>query len=194
MSIVINIMSKNPDFAECKTRLKALLPKEERKYLAKLMLDKTCNIVSKFNTTNLLYLFPKKDGLFLQKLSNKYNINLKIQRRGKLSDKIYSILNQKDFKFEKRLVIGSDIPSISVDEISECINLLNKHDCVFGPSNDGGFYLVGVKANAHYIFKNLNMDTILINDLKASCKGHKISYGLVRKLKDIDCEKDLLFI
>ena len=194
MSTVINIMSKNPGFSECKTRLKSLLSKEERRYLSNLMLEMTCSVVSKFNTTNQLYLFPSKDGLFVQNLSNKYNIDLRVQRTGKLSDKIYSILNQDNLKFEKRLVVGSDIPSISVDEISECINLLNKHDCVFGPSYDGGFYLVGVKANAHYIFKNLNMDTILINDLKASCKGHKISYGLVRKLKDIDCEKDLLFI
>ena len=194
MNTIINIMSKNPKFSECKTRLKALLPKEERRYLANLMLDMTCSVVSKFNTTNQLYLFPSKDGLFVQNLSNKYNIDLRVQRTGKLSDKIYSILNQDNLKFEKRLVVGSDIPSISVDEISECINLLNKYDCVFGPSNDGGFYLVGVKANAHCIFKNLNMDTILLKDLQATCQEHKIHYELVRKLKDIDCEKDLLFI
>jgi glycosyltransferase A (GT-A) superfamily protein (DUF2064 family) len=187
-------MSKNPRFAECKTRLKALLSKEERRYLSDFMLDMTCSVVSEFNTTNQLYLFPNIEGLFLQNLSNKYNIELKVQSTGKLSDKIYSILNQDDLKFEKRLVIGSDIPSISTDEISECINLLNKYDCVFGPSNDGGFYLVGVKANAHCIFKNLNMDTILLDDLKVTCQEHKIDYELVRKLKDIDCEKDLLFI
>jgi glycosyltransferase A (GT-A) superfamily protein (DUF2064 family) len=139
-------------------------------------------------------LFPNKDGLFFQNLSNKYNIALKVQRMGKLSDKIYSILNQDELKFEKKLVIGSDIPSISVFEISECISLLNKYDCVFGPSNDGGFYLVGVKANAHYIFKNLNMDTILLDDLKIICQQHKIAYELIRELKDIDCEKDLLLI
>jgi len=194
MNTIINIMSKNPKFSECKTRLKALLPKEERRYLANLMLDMTCSVVSKFNTTNQLYLFPSKDGLFLQNLSNKYNIDLRVQRTGKLSDKIYSILNQDNLKFEKRLVVGSDIPSISVDEISECINLLNKYDCVFGPSNDGGFYLVGVKANAHFIFENLNMDTILIHHLIAICKKNKISYKLIRELKDIDCEKDLLSI
>ena len=194
MSTVINIMSKNPRFAECKTRLKALLSKEERRYLSDFMLDMTCSVVSEFNTTNQLYLFPNIEGLFLQNLSNKYNIELKVQSTGKLSDKIYSILNQDDLKFEKRLVIGSDIPSISSDEISECINLLNKYDCVFGPSNDGGFYLVGVKANAHCIFKNLNMDTILLDDLKITCQEHKVDYELIRKLKDIDCEKDLLFI
>ena len=103
-------------------------------------------------------------------------------------------LNQDNLIFEKKLVIGADIPSISIDEISECMNSLNEYDCVFGPSKDGGFYLVGVKANAHCIFKNLNINTILLDDLKASCHEHKINYRLVRELKDIDCEKDLLFI
>ncbi len=38
------------------------------------------------------------------------------------------------------------------------------------------------------------MDTILLEDLIAICKKNKISYKLIRELKDIDCEKDLLFI
>ena len=194
MSTVINIMSKNPDIAECKTRLKNLLSRDERVYITKHMLDITCSVVSKFNTTNILHLFPNKDGIFIKNLLKKYNLIPQIQRAGQLSDKIYSILNQDNLIFEKKLLIGADIPSISIDEISECINSLNEYDCVFGPSNDGGFYLVGTKANAHFIFENLNMDTILINNLIAICKKNKISYTLIRELKDIDCEKDLLFI
>lgn len=194
MSTVINIMSKNPDFAECKTRLKSLLSREERVYITKHMLDITCGVVSKFKTTNILHLFPNKDGMFIKSLSKKYNIIPQVQRAGQLSDKIYSILNQDNLIFEKKLVIGADIPSISIDEIAECINSLNKYDCVFGPSNDGGFYLVGTKADSHFIFENLNMDTISINSLIAICEKNKISYKLIRELKDIDCEKDLLFI
>ena len=194
MSTVINIMSKNPDSTECKTRLKSLLSREERIYITKYMLDITCSVVSKFDTTNILHLFPNKEGMFINNLLNKYNIVPQIQRAGQLSDKIHSILDQDNLMFEKKIVIGADIPSISVNEISECINSLNEYDCVFGPSNDGGFYLIGVKANAHFIFKNLNMDTILLDDLKAICQKHKIGYKLVRELKDIDCDKDLLFI
>ena len=74
MSVVINIMSKNPDFCECKTRLKSLLSREERIYITKHMLDITCSVVSKFDTTNILHLFPNKEGKFIKNLSNKYNI------------------------------------------------------------------------------------------------------------------------
>ena len=194
MRTVIKKKKKNPDFAECKTRLKSLLSKEERVYITKHMLDITCSVVSEFNTTNMLHLFPNKDGMFIRSLSKKYNIIPQIQRAGQLSDKIHSILNQDNQIFEKKLVIGADIPSISIDEISECMNSLNEYDCVFGPSNDGGFYLVGTKANAHFIFENLNMDTILIHHLTAICKKNRISYKLIRELKDIDCEQDLLSI
>ena len=194
MSTVINIMSKNPDFAECKTRLKSLLSREERIYITKHMLDITCSVVSEFNTTNILHLFPNKEGMFIKNLSKKYNVTPQVQKGGMLSDKIYSILNQDNQTFKKKLVIGADIPSISINEISDCVNLLNEYDCVLGPSNDEGFYLVGTKANAHFIFENINMDTILINSLIAICKKNKISYKLIRELKDIDCEKDLLFI
>ena len=158
------------------------------------MLDITCSVVSKLNTTNILHLFPNKDGMFIKNLSKKYNIIPQIQRAGQLSDKIYSILNQDSLTFQKKLVIGADIPSISIGDISECMNSLNEYDCVLGPSNDGGFYLVGTKANAHFIFENLNMDTILMHHLIAICKENKITYKLIRELKDIDCEKDLLSI
>ena len=194
MKTVINIMSKNPELAECKTRLKKLLSKEEREYISKIMLEMTCKVVSKLNTENILHLFPSKEGLFIENLTSQYNINLEIQEVGKLSNKIYSILNQDIPSFEKKIVIGSDIPGISTNELSECIDLLDECDCVFGPSNDGGFYLVGVKGDAHCIFKNLNMNTIILNQIVEICQQNKISYRYVKELKDIDCEKDLLFI
>jgi len=194
MTTSIKIISKNPEFADCKTRLKKLLTHEDRAFLAKVMLEMTCKAVSEFTSKKLLHLYPRMDGKFIDSLAEKYHIKLMIQASGKLSDKIYSILNIDTLPHYNRLVIGSDIPSISPKEISECINLLNTNDCVFGPSNDGGFYLVGVKGNAHSIFENLNMNTIILNDLMNICRKSNLSYKCIRKLKDIDCEKDLLFI
>lgn len=41
------------------------------------------------------------------------------------------------------LVVGSDIPELAGRHISQAILALQDHDLVFGPSADGGFYLVG---------------------------------------------------
>jgi len=43
------------------------------------------------------------------------------------------------------ILIGSDIPGLSAAHIAEAFALLGWHDMVFGPANDGGFWLVGCR-------------------------------------------------
>lgn len=44
------------------------------------------------------------------------------------------------------LVVGSDIPDLSARHIAQAIKALDHAALVFGPSGDGGFYLVGASA------------------------------------------------
>ena len=41
------------------------------------------------------------------------------------------------------VLIGSDIPDLAATHIAEAFRLLGQHDLVFGPTGDGGFWLVG---------------------------------------------------
>jgi glycosyltransferase A (GT-A) superfamily protein (DUF2064 family) len=43
------------------------------------------------------------------------------------------------------LLIGSDIPGIAPRHIADAFRLLGRHDLVFGPAEDGGFWLVGAR-------------------------------------------------
>ena len=43
------------------------------------------------------------------------------------------------------VLIGSDIPRLAAHHIAEAFRLLGKHDLVFGPAVDGGFWLVGAR-------------------------------------------------
>ncbi len=43
------------------------------------------------------------------------------------------------------LIVGSDIPDIEVAHIGRAFAALARHDAVFGPAPDGGFWLVGVR-------------------------------------------------
>ena len=101
-------------------------------------------------------------------------------------------MNKK--KYIKRIVIGSDIPTISVDELTDCIVNLDKHDLIIGPSEDGGFYLVGVTDNVHKIFKDMELDKISFKDILKKCISSDISYKVIRTLKDIDTFDDLTSI
>ncbi len=41
------------------------------------------------------------------------------------------------------LLIGADIPSVAPAHIERAFALLGRHDAVFGPATDGGYWLVG---------------------------------------------------
>jgi len=43
------------------------------------------------------------------------------------------------------VVVGSDIPDIATDHVRDAFAALGRHDFVFGPAADGGYWLVGAK-------------------------------------------------
>lgn len=43
------------------------------------------------------------------------------------------------------IVIGSDIPGILPDHIFDAFRMLGRHRVVIGPSDDGGYWLIGLR-------------------------------------------------
>ncbi len=43
------------------------------------------------------------------------------------------------------VIIGSDIPDITCGDLAAAFDALGRHDLVFGPADDGGFWLVGAR-------------------------------------------------
>ncbi len=194
MKSIVHILSKNPDLCECKTRLRDFLSYKERVYLSKTMLTMLCSEMNKINVNKLLHLYPSNQGKFSKKISQRFNISTTRQMSGCLSDKIFSAFDNTDESYQKRILVGSDIPSLSKHDIEDSIHYLDTFDVVIGPSNDGGFYLVGTKNNSHSIFKNLKLNKISKQDIFNICTEKKLSFKTLRVLKDIDVPKDLLFL
>ncbi len=46
--------------------------------------------------------------------------------------------------FRKVVVVGSDLPGLTSDHLSEAIAALDERDAVIGPASDGGYYLLGL--------------------------------------------------
>ncbi|SHG92314.1 TIGR04282 family arsenosugar biosynthesis glycosyltransferase [Cognatishimia maritima] len=42
-------------------------------------------------------------------------------------------------------IIGADIPGITSEKIEQAFAALGAHDAVFGPADDGGYWLIGMK-------------------------------------------------
>lgn len=90
-------------------------------------------------------------------------------------------------------LIGSDIPGVSPAHIARAFAVLKGKDAVFGPSPDGGFWLVGVsngRAVPARLFKHVPFSTEhAMADSARSIAGLRIGYA--DTLNDVDTQADL---
>ncbi len=57
------------------------------------------------------------------------------------------------------VIIGTDVPELCVERIDSAYDALPTHDLVIGPSTDGGYYLLGMKAPVKNVFENVKWST-----------------------------------
>lgn len=56
--------------------------------------------------------------------------------------------------YESCVLIGTDVPEIKQADLDYAFRLLDVHDIVLGPTQDGGYYLVGMKKPVREVFEN----------------------------------------
>lgn len=90
-------------------------------------------------------------------------------------------------------VIGGDIPAINRDRIAEAFAALGRHDAVFGPAPDGGYWLIGLRrarAVPPTLFADVRWSTKhALSDTQATLPEHSIAH--VATLRDVDTAADL---
>jgi rSAM/selenodomain-associated transferase 1/rSAM/selenodomain-associated transferase 2 len=94
---------------------------------------------------------------------------------------------------QKVIIIGTDIPDLSKELIRDAFNSLDSNDVVIGPSEDGGYYLFGVKKMHTKLFDGIEYSTSsVLSETLARVKDLNLTYHLLPVLPDIDTEKDLI--
>jgi rSAM/selenodomain-associated transferase 1 len=92
------------------------------------------------------------------------------------------------------VLVGSDIPAMRPSHIVRAFRLLGRHDLVFGPASDGGFWLVGarrIKPMPRRLFASVRWSTgHALADTLAGIPG-EFSTALADALDDVDDARDL---
>jgi rSAM/selenodomain-associated transferase 1 len=96
-----------------------------------------------------------------------------------------------DAGFERVIVIGADVPHVRDAWLDEAEQYLDTVDVVLGPSDDGGYYLVAMRA-AHDIFTGVAMGTprVLAETLATAARAG-LRVHLLPGSFDIDDANDL---
>lgn len=85
------------------------------------------------------------------------------------------------------LIVGGDIPGIAADEVARGFRLLGRHDAVFGPAADGGYWAVGLRRRPRFIdpFANVRWSSAFaLADTLANLGGRSV--GILAEMADVD--------
>ncbi len=128
-------------------------------------------------------------------ISSKWKGDKKFIQEGKdLGSRMQNAFqNGFDEGYENILLIGSDLPDISKNIINSAFEKLENNDVVFGPAEDGGYYLIGLSKIIPSIFENKPWSqSELLTVTLAELKTQKKTIGLIETLNDIDTFEDLI--
>ncbi len=92
------------------------------------------------------------------------------------------------------VLVGSDIPGMRPSHVARAFQMLARHELVFGPARDGGFWLIGarrLRAMPYGLFADVRWSTAhALADTRANVPP-SMPVGLADMLDDIDTADDL---
>jgi rSAM/selenodomain-associated transferase 1 len=90
------------------------------------------------------------------------------------------------------VAIGTDCPELTGDDIEAAFAALARRQAVFGPTPDGGYYLVGLRQPCPGFFEGVRWSTrYALNDQLRRCDERGWKAELLRLRHDIDTAEDL---
>jgi rSAM/selenodomain-associated transferase 1 len=93
---------------------------------------------------------------------------------------------------DRVLLIGSDSPNLPVSYVTQAIQQLDHNDVVLGPTEDGGYYLIGMKRLITNVFENIAWSTEDVWQQTVDILvRNEVAFGQLSTWYDVDNETDL---
>ena len=199
-------MAKWHGFGRCKTRLSRDIGKKNAAKIQSVMTNHTISVAKSLQKNKLFYISLAISGLGkknCRKWSRKLGIKrFSLQGEGCLGEKMKRqiIINKKfctENKIKNIIFIGTDLPDLCHIDLIDTISELKQTDLILGPSNDGGYWLIGLSEKIiskylHLPFINIRWggENVLQNTID-NFASIKFKYKLLDKKIDIDTISDI---
>jgi len=189
MVSVLLIFIKNPVLGRVKTRLARTVGDAEALRIYHILLEKTRLAALGASTQRWLFYSDKAasgdgwDDAVFQKFT---------QQGDDLGARMADAFQRAFAEGADRvLIIGSDCPELDSAILNDAFSLLDHHDFVLGPTPDGGYYLLGMRAFEPSVFADIawSTETVRAATLEKIRTLGK-SCALLPELSDVDTEAD----
>ena len=192
----VGLMARYPEPGRVKTRLAASIGDARACAVYERLLNKTIEQVLTVDSGYGL-------GCFVEPQESVHAFSLKYpgldfyepQLGDDLGDRMYRAFTQLlgPPEADAAILIGGDIPGLTSQIICRAFECLATHDIVWGPSTDGGYYLIGLRIPIEMPFRNISWSTPeVLNQSMRLAKQHDLRYAVLdTPLNDIDTLDDL---
>lgn len=131
----------------------------------------------------------------LSRLSERYQCRSRMQGPGDLGQRMQAAFKEMFAAgCERCCIIGSDAPDLPLSYIRRAFQLLEagQNDAVFGPSRDGGYYLLGLRRVYPGLFTDISWSSSVVLDQSlAAAQRAGLTTSLLPEWQDIDTVDDL---
>jgi rSAM/selenodomain-associated transferase 1 len=119
-------------------------------------------------------------------------VRILYQNEGNLTERQREFFRGAAARGEERVVlIASDSPHLTVEVVAQAFSELDRSDLVFGPTYDGGYYLIGMRG-WHDVFHDVPMSTdTVLGDIVAQAERGGLTVGWVETTFDVDEVDDI---
>ena len=114
------------------------------------------------------------------------------QKGGNLGDRMTNAM-QEAFRRGAGgcILMGTDLPNVIADDIKLAESALSTSDVVFGPSIDGGYWLIGLRTPFQKVFEGKHYGTgSVLTEAVAVCRAYGLKVALLREAFDVDVPED----
>ena len=187
------IMAKAPKPGAVKTRLTPRLSLQAVTAFYRCLLDDTLALARSLVGVEIAIMCPDSDVNELASLTGQ-GVRVVAQKGEGLAAGLTSVFAHFVEGPQRRIIaFNSDSPHLPRSVIEEAFETLRAHDLVVGPTDDGGYYLVGAKASHPTLFSGGGMGTSsALERLLSRARVLELSVGFEDPFYDIDVADDLI--
>lgn len=193
----LGIFFRIPMYGKVKKRLAAEIGEEAALKAYKSMLNVTIDNVSRLQDTDIFGFYEGERTSLNITLSSfrtdgqkgfPEKISLIPQRGKNLGGRMYNAIQCLFAKgYEHVSLIGVDSPDLPLSFIVDAFKRLEFYELVIGPSEDGGYYLIGITKPIKILFTNIHWGSSnVLNETISRAEDSRISYFLLPGWYDID--------
>ena len=154
------IMAKRPEVGRTKTRLSPPLTERDAAVLYGAMLRDTITLVAGIDGTRLAIAVTPPDAVDkFRRISPPGTLMIPVAGRD-IGDCLSQVLESLLARgHPAAFAVNSDGPTLPVAYLQGAIALIQDADVVLGPSEDGGYYLIGLKETQPALFRGVEWST-----------------------------------